>query len=152
MNFLIPFFTLTHHGSRRNPSQNQSRVQRGRGQSHQREKGTYTHRDYNQSYSDTQATERATIVAAQLAKAIADVAHYTAEAARPALTPAELRAARRALIAATARRDNLRLSSETVSGPEAYLDQVDGDQVDGQIAVFDQRIQDVTAHKDTLSS
>ena len=117
-----------------------------------KERGTYTHRDYNQSYSETQVAERATTVAAQLDKAIADVAHYTGEVARPGLTANELRAARRALITATARRDNLQLSSETVSGPDAYLDQVNGDQVDGQMAVLDQRIQDVLTHKDTLSA
>ena len=108
-----------------------------------KERGTYTHRDYNQSYSETQVAERATTVAAQLDKAIADVAHYTGEVARPGLTANELRAARR---------DNLQLSSETVSGPDAYLDQVNGDQVDGQMAVLDQRIQDVLTHKDTLSA
>lgn len=80
------------------------------------------------------------------AKAQADVAHYTTEVARPGSTPTELRAARRSLIAATSRRDNLELSSETSTGPLAYLTDVDADQVDAQIATLDA----VTAHKNTL--
>ncbi|MCI1189229.1 hypothetical protein MON38_17530 [Hymenobacter sp. DH14] len=102
-----------------------------------KEKATYAYRDYTQTYADGRATERATTVAAQLAKATDDVAHYTTEAARTGLTPVELRAAKRALIAATSRRDNLTLSSETTSGPTAYLADVDADQVDAQIATLD---------------
>ena len=117
-----------------------------------KEKGTYEHRDYNQTYADTQATDRATTVAAQLAKATDDVAYYTTEAARTGLTPAETRAARRALIAATARRDNLTLSSDSSSGPTAYLADVDADQVDAQITTLDAAIQAVTARKAALPS
>jgi hypothetical protein len=68
------------------------------------------------------------------------------------LTEVELRAAKRSLIAATSRRDNLQLSSETTSGSTAYLADVDADQVDAQITTLDAAIQAVTAHKDTLSS
>jgi hypothetical protein len=117
-----------------------------------KEKGTYEHRDYNQSYADTQATDRATTVAAQLAKATDDVAHYTTEAARTGLTPAETRAARRALIAATARRDNLTLSSDSTTGSTAYLADVDADQIDAQIATLNTAIQAVTARKAALPS
>jgi hypothetical protein len=81
-----------------------------------------------------------------------DAAHYTTEVARPGLTEVELRAAKRSLIAATSRRDNLQLSSETTSGSTAYLADVDADQVDAQITTLDAAIQAVTAHKDTLSS
>ncbi len=115
-----------------------------------KERNTYAHRDYNQTYADAQAADRAGTVAAQLAKAQADVAHYTAEVARPGITPTELRAAKRSLIAATSRRDNLALSSETSSGPLAYLADVDADQVDAQIATLDAAIAAVTAHKNTL--
>ena len=117
-----------------------------------KEKGTYTHRDDNQAYADEVATDRATTVAKELTKALDRVAHYTTEVARTGLSPAELLAARRALIAATARRDNLQLSTEAVTGPDAYLADVDDDQVDAQIATLDKAIQDVTKHKDTLSA
>lgn len=117
-----------------------------------KEKGTYAHRDYNETYADAQAADRATTVAAQLAKAIDDVAHYTTEVARTGLTPVEIRAARRALIAATARRDNLTLSSESATGPTAFLGEVDDDQVDAQIVALDLAIQRVNTHKDTLPS
>ena len=117
-----------------------------------KEKGTYEHRDYNQTYADTQATDRATTVAAQLAKATDDVAHYTIEAARPGLTPAETRAAQRALIAATARKANLALSSDSTTGSTAYLADVDADQVDAQIATLTTAIQAVTTRKAALPS
>ncbi|MBF9221060.1 hypothetical protein [Hymenobacter ruricola] len=117
-----------------------------------KERGAYAHRDSNDAYADGVATDRATTVAAQLAKATADVARYTTDVARPGLTPVELRTAKRALINATSRRDNLQLSSEATTGPTAFLAEVDDDQVDGQLAVLDKAIQDVTAHKDTLSS
>ena len=117
-----------------------------------KEKGTYEHRDYNQSYADTQATDRATTLAAQLAKAADDVTHYTAEAARTGLTESEKRAAQRALIAATARKANLALSTSAVTGPTAYLADVDADQVDAQIATLDAAIQAVTVRKAALPS
>ncbi|MGI4866660.1 MAG: hypothetical protein ACRYFZ_22250 [Janthinobacterium lividum] len=115
-----------------------------------KERGTYAHRDANQTYADAQATDRAGTIAAQLAKATDDVTHYTAEVARPGLSDAELRSARRSLIAATSRRDNLTLSSETTSGPAAYLADVDADQVDAQIATLDAALAAVAAHKGTL--
>lgn len=70
--------------------------------------------------------------------------------ARPGITATELRSARFALITATGRRDKLTLSSETTSGPLAYLADVDADQVDAQIATLDSATQAVTAHKNTL--
>ncbi|GAB3863970.1 hypothetical protein GCM10028824_00890 [Hymenobacter segetis] len=117
-----------------------------------KEKGTYAHRDYNQTYADTQATDRATTVAAQLAKATDDVAHYTTEAARTGLTEGEKRAAQRALIAATARKANLELSNSAVSGPTAYLADVDADQIDAQIATLDASIKAVEDRKAALPS
>ncbi|MDQ2772755.1 MAG: hypothetical protein M3Y54_19905 [Bacteroidota bacterium] len=115
-----------------------------------KEKGNYEHNDANQSWAATQATDRTTTLTAQLAKATDDVAHYTTEVARTGLTEVELRVAKRALIAATARRDNLTLSTGAVTGPTAFLSEVDADQVDAQIATLDNTIQRVTAHKDTL--
>lgn len=115
-----------------------------------KEKGTYTHRDYNQTYADTQATDRATTVSTQLAKATDDVAHYTTEVARVGQTPTESRAAKRALIAATARRDNLTLSAESTTGSPAFLAEVDADQVDAQIAALDRAIQAATDRKAAL--
>ena len=115
-----------------------------------KEKAAYERRDYNQTYADTTATDRASTIATQLAKATADVAHYTTEAARPGITDAELRTAKRALIAARSRRDNLELSGETTSGPLAYLADVDADQVDAQLATLEAAIQAVTTRKAAL--
>ena len=115
-----------------------------------KEKATYAHRDYNQSYADGLATDRATTLTAQLGKATDDVTRYTADVARTGLTPVELRTAQRALIGAIARRDNLRLSTAAVSGPTAYLADVDADQVDAQVATLEKAIQAVTARKDAL--
>jgi len=117
-----------------------------------KEKGAYEHRDANQLYADGLATDRATTLAAQLAKATDDVTHYTAEVARTGLTAAELTVAKRALITATARRDNLRLSSAAVTGFSAYLIDVDADQVLAQIATLDAAIAAVTARKAALPS
>ncbi|RTQ49713.1 hypothetical protein EJV47_12940 [Hymenobacter gummosus] len=115
-----------------------------------KERGTYAHRDYNQSYSETQNSDRASTLAAQHAKAVDDVTRYTADAARTDLTKQEMTTARRNLITATARRDSLALSMEGVSGADAYLAGVDADQVDAQIATLDRAIAEVTAHRDTL--
>jgi hypothetical protein len=115
-----------------------------------KEKATYAHRDYNQSYSETQATDRAGTLAAQHAKALDDVTRYTEDVARTGLTKQQQTTARRNLIVASARRDSLALSMEAVSGAEAYLAGVDADQVDAQIATLDQAIQEVTDHKATL--
>jgi hypothetical protein len=115
-----------------------------------KEKAAYQHRDTNQAYADGVATDRATTLTAQLAKATDDVAHYTAEVARPGLTPAQKTAAQRALIAATARQGNLQLSSAAVTGPTAYLADVDADQVDAQIATLDSALQAVSARKAAL--
>lgn len=115
-----------------------------------KEKATYAHRDYNQTYADGVAADRATTTAASLAKATADVAHYTTEVARPGLSASELRAAQRSLNAAVYRRDNLTLTSGDLSGPTAYLTDVDADQVDAQLATLDAAIAAVTAHKATL--
>jgi hypothetical protein len=117
-----------------------------------KEKATYAHRDYNQSYTETQATDRATTLAAQHAKALDDVARYTADVARTGLTKQEQTTARRNLITATARRDSLALSMEGVSGADAYLAGVDSDQVDAQIATLDAAIQEVLGHQATLSA
>ena len=115
-----------------------------------KEQGTYAHRDYNQTYADGVATDRATTTTAQLAKATDDVAHYTSEVARTGLTRTEMNAARRALISATARRDNLQVSSEAVTGAAAYLSDVDADQVDAQIATLQAAINAVQARKAAL--
>jgi len=115
-----------------------------------KEKAAYDRRDYNQTYADTAATDRAGTIATQLAKAIADVAHYTTEVARAGITDAELRTAKRALIAARGRRDNLELSGETTSGPLAYLADVDADQVDAQLATLEAAMQAVGARKAAL--
>ncbi|TYZ10575.1 hypothetical protein FY528_08910 [Hymenobacter lutimineralis] len=117
-----------------------------------KEKATYAHRDYNQSYAETQASDRATTLAAQHAKALDDVTRYTTDVARTDLTKQELTTARRNLIAATARRDSLALSMEAVSGAEAYLADVDADQVDAQLSTLDAAIAAVTAHRATLSA
>jgi hypothetical protein len=117
-----------------------------------KEKGSYEHRDYNQSYADTQATDRATTLTAQLAKAADDVTRYTADVARTGLTEVEKRASQRALIAATARHATLQLNSAAVTGPPAYLADVDADQVDAQIATLDAAIQAVTNRKAALPS
>ena len=117
-----------------------------------KEKAAYARRDYNQTYSDAAATDRAATIATQLAKATDDVAHYTAEVARPGITDAELRAAKRSLIAARSRRDNLELSGETTSGPASYLADVDADQVDAQLATLDAAIQAVSARRATLTT
>jgi len=115
-----------------------------------KEKAAYARRDYNQTYSDTAATDRATTIAAQLAQATDAVAHYTAEVARPGLDENALRTAKRALIAARGRRDNLELSGETTSGPLAYLADVDADQVDAQLATLEAAIQAVGTRKAAL--
>ncbi len=115
-----------------------------------KEKAAYQHRDDNQTYADGLATDRAATLAAQLAKATDDVTRYTADVARTGLTAAEMRTAQRALIAATARRDNLRLSNTAITGATAYLADVDADQVDAQIATLDAAIRAVTARKATL--
>ena len=115
-----------------------------------KEKATYQHRDVNQSYADGLATDRAGTLAAQLAKATDDVTRYTADVARTGLTDAEKRAAQRALITATARRDTLRLNSAAVTGPPAYLADVDADQVNAQIATLETAIQAVTTRKAAL--
>ena len=115
-----------------------------------KEKAAYQHRDGNQAYADGVADDRATTVAVRLAKALDDVARYTADVARTGLTPVEIRTAKRALIAATSRRDNLQLSSEATTGPTAFLAEVDADQVDAQIAALDVAIQAVQARKAAL--
>ena len=117
-----------------------------------KEKGTYEHRDYNQSYADGVATDRATTLTARLAKTTDDVAHYTIEAARTGLTNGEKCAAPRALITATARQANPQLNSAAVSGPTAYLVDVDSDQVDAQINTLNAAIQVVTTRKAALPS
>ncbi|WP_046246247.1 hypothetical protein [Hymenobacter terrenus] len=116
-----------------------------------KERATYAHRDGNLSYADALAADRAITLKAQLGKATDDVAHYTAEAARTGLTPVEQRTAKRALITAIARRDTLTLNSTVVSGPLAYLADVDADQIDSQIATLDTAIQTVTDYRATLS-
>lgn len=117
-----------------------------------KEKGTYEHRDYNQSYADGVATGRATTLTARLAKATDDVAHYIIEAARTGLIDGEKRATQRILITVTARQANLQLNSAAVSGPIAHLDDVDSDQVDVQIATLNAAIQVVTTRKAALPS
>ena len=112
-----------------------------------KEKGTYEHRDYNQSYADGVATDRATTLTARLAKATDDVAHYIIEAARTGLIDGEKRATQRVLITVTARQANLQLNSAAVSGPTAYLVDVDSDQVDAQINTLNAAIQVVTTRK-----
>ena len=112
-----------------------------------KEKGTYEHRDYNQSYADGVATDRATTLTARLAKATDDVAHYIIEAARTGLIDGEKRATQRVLITVTARQANLQLNSAAVSGPTAYLDDVESDQVDVQITTLNAAIQAVTTRK-----
>lgn len=115
-----------------------------------KEKAAYERRDYNQTYAATAATDRAATLAAQLAKATDDVTHYTAEIARPGLDDTALRVAKRALIAARGRRDNLELSGETTSGPLAYLADVDADQVDAQLATLEAAIQAVGTRRAAL--
>ena len=111
---------------------------------------TYQHRDSNISYVDDQAETRATTTAARLAKAIDDVAHYTAEAARTGLIAAEKFRAENSLIAAKTQRDRLTLATGTQTGSAAFLSEVDGDQIDAQIAVLTTTQTAVTNHKATL--
>ena len=114
------------------------------------ELATYQHRDSNIAWADGQAGTRATTTAARLAKATDDVAHYTAEAARAGLTPAEKLRAQNSLITATAQRDRLTLATGAQTGAAAYLSDVD--QLDAQIATLTAAQTAVTAHKATLAS
>jgi transcriptional regulator with XRE-family HTH domain len=90
-------------------------------------------------------------VATRLAPFLAPL-EAPAEAARAGLTPPQKTAAQRALIAATARKANLELSSAAVTGPTAYLADVDADHVDAQLATLEAAIQAVTARKAALPS
>ncbi|GAB3588384.1 hypothetical protein [Hymenobacter daeguensis] len=114
------------------------------------ERESYEHRSGNIDYADTVASRAATTTAARLAKATDDVARYTADAARAGITPVEKRRAQAALITATATRDRLALATTTQTGSEAYLSEVDADQIEGQVAVLTARINEVTAHRATL--
>ncbi len=116
----------------------------------QLELAAYQHRTSNQAYADEQAGRQAGTTAARLAKATADVAHYTAEAARPGLTPTELRSAKNALITATAQRDRLGLASAAQTGSAAYLSDIDADQVNAQVVVLTGAIAQATARKAAL--
>lgn len=113
---------------------------------------TYQHRDSNISYADDQAQTKATTTAARLTKAIDDVTHYTAEAARAGLTVAEKFRADNSLITAKTQRDRLTLTTGAQTGSAAFLSEVDGDQIDAQIAVLLTTQTAVTNHKDTLSA
>ena len=116
------------------------------------ELATYQHRDSNISYADGQAATRATTVAARLAKAIDDVAHYTTEAARTGLTAAEKFRAENSLITAKTQRDRLTLTTGAQTGAAAFLTEVNGDQIDAQIAVLTTTQTAVTGHKATRTS
>ena len=116
------------------------------------ELATYQHRDSNTTYADGLAQTRATTTAGRLAKATDDVAHYTIEAARAGLTPTELRRAQGALITATAQHGRLALATTAQTGSEAYLADVDADQIDAQIATLTAAKTGVTAHRATLAS
>lgn len=78
------------------------------------------------------------------------MAHYTTEAARTGLTPAELRRAQGALITATAQRDHLTLATGAQTGAAAYLADVDADQINARIATLTAVQTAVTAHRATL--
>lgn len=117
-----------------------------------REKASYDRSEYNDTYADNAAAYTASTNAKKLAKAEADVVRYTADAARTDVSPAELHAAKRALIDATARREKLLLSDPAATGPAAYLGEVNDDQNDGQLGILQGAIDDVKAHKDTLSA
>ena len=114
------------------------------------ELATYQHRDSNMTYADGQAETRATTTAARLAKATDDVTRYTADVARTGLTPAEKLRAQISLITATAQRDRLTLATGAQTGATAYLSDVDGDQIDGQIAILTAAQTAVTTHRATL--
>ena len=114
------------------------------------ELASYQHRGSNITWADDQTTSRATTTATRLAKATADVAHYTTEVARTGQTAVELRRVQGALITATAQRDHLALATTALTGATAYLADVDADQVDGQIAILTAAQTAVTAHRATL--
>ena len=113
---------------------------------------TYQHRDSNISFADDQAATRATTVAARLAKATDDVAHYTSEVARTGLSAAEKFRAENSLITANTQRARLTLTTGTQTGSVAFLSEVGGDQIDAQIAVLTTTQTAVTNHKATLSA
>lgn len=114
------------------------------------EREAYEHRTDNIEYADTVAGRAAALTAARLAKATDDVTRYTADAARAGITPVEKRRAQTALITATATRDRLVLTTTAQTGSEAYLSEVDTDQIEGQVAVLTARINEVMAHRATL--
>lgn len=111
----------------------------------QKELALYQHRDSNVVWADGQAADQAASRASRLAKATADVAHYTGEVARPGQTLVELTRNRKALISATAQRDVLTLDSAAQGGSVAYLTDVDADQLTAQVAVLTAAVQQVQA-------
>ncbi|MDO7876994.1 hypothetical protein Q5H93_19770 [Hymenobacter sp. ASUV-10] len=117
-----------------------------------REKASYDRSEYNDTYADNAAAYTASTNAKKLAKAEADVVRYTADVARTDISATELNAAKRSLIDAKARREKLQLSDPAATGPAAYLGEVNDDQTDKQLEVLQGAIDDVTAHKDTLSA
>lgn len=112
----------------------------------------FQHRDDNITFADDQATARASSTAARLAKAIDDVARYTADVARPGITAVEKLRAQNGLISATAQRDHLALATSAQTGADAYMVDVAADQVDSQIAVLTASQAAVTAHRATRTS
>ena len=113
---------------------------------------TYQQRDSNISFADRQAYRSTTTVSAQLAGVSAEIAGLEAMLATPGLSAAQQRSTSSKLRRANDRRDNLTERGQARTGAQAFLANVDSEQIDAQVATLTSAQSAVTAHRATLAA
>ncbi|WP_046243370.1 hypothetical protein [Hymenobacter terrenus] len=110
----------------------------------------YQNRDQNLDYQDRVADRSETSVAARLATATSQLAYATQELARPDLSDADRKRYKAQEMTTRHLKERLENRAEEEGGTNAFLADVDADQVDAQVAVLTTAIAAVQAHHDGL--
>ena len=109
---------------------------------------TYSVRNVNLDYQDRQAERAETVVATRLATAISQLAYATKELARPDLSDADHKRYRMQELTARQKKERLEIQAE--EGVNAFVGEVDADQVDGQVEILTRAIAATQVRHDAL--
>lgn len=96
----------------------------------------YSNRNQNLDFQDRQTGRSETSVASRLATAISQLAYTTQQLARPDLSDTDRQRYKTQQLTARHQKERLESRAEDEGGSNAFLADVDADQVDGQVAIL----------------
>lgn len=110
----------------------------------------YSNKDQNLGFQDRQAGRSEASVASRLATATSQLAYFTGQLARPDLSDVDRRRYTGSQLSARFQKERLDLRAADEGGSDAFLADVDADQIDGQVAILTAAIAAAQTRHDAL--